>query len=93
MALGSKKNKALSKAEIIDKAVELDLRRQDQIARQSKTISRLVTENQMMMGLLGEFRSEDPTHTGVSYQVRAGEILNNIQKLREEQHGEDMDNE
>jgi hypothetical protein len=81
MALGSKKDKALSKADIIAEAQKLDDRRQEQIARQSRIIGRLVTENQMMMGLLGELQPTDE---------RAGEVLNEIQKLRDAQRKEDQ---
>ena len=74
MALGSRKGKALSKAEILKAADEQDQRRQEQIRRQTQIIDWLLTENQMMMGLLGELQATDE---------RAGEILANIESLRE----------
>jgi hypothetical protein len=89
MALGSKKDKGLTKQEIIDKAVELDLRRQAQIARQSNIISRLVTENQMMMGLLGEIAQG----TSDGSPAEAREILDEIQRLRDAQRKEDKKTE
>lgn len=91
MALESKKNKKLTRADIIDKAVKLDLSRQDQIARQSRIISRLVTENQMMMDLLGEIKAHDGNLVG--YRDKASEVLAEIQRLRDAQREEDKETE
>lgn len=87
MALESRKNKKLSREDIVTKAVELDLRRQAQIGRQTQIINRLLTENQMMMGLLGEIAGFDGNLFGL--QGKAKEILSNIQQLRESQQEED----
>jgi hypothetical protein len=91
VALGSKKDKALTKAEIINEAQKLDNRRQEQIARQSEIISRLVTENQMMMGLLGELKMHEGNLVG--FRDKAGEILDNIEKMREESRKKEQKND
>ena len=80
MALGSHKDKGLSKADIILKAQELDDRRQVQIKNQSALIDRLLTEHQMMEGLVGELAAEQGNLIG--YRDKAKEVLSNIEKLR-----------
>lgn len=78
----SHNDKGLSKADIIQKAQELDDRRQEQIRRQSATIDRLLTEHQMLEGLVGEIAVFDGNLFGL--QGKAREILANIQKLRDD---------
>ena len=62
-------------AKVIEQARKSDLRRQEQISRQTTIINRLLVENQMMMGLLGELQPTDE---------RAGQILEEIQRLRDQ---------
>jgi len=54
MALGSNEPKKLTRQQVIDRAVELDLRRQEQIANQVKIINRLTEVNQHYEGTLAE---------------------------------------
>lgn len=82
MALGSRKNKSLTKADIILEAQKLDDRRQEQIANQSAVIDRLLTEHQMLEGLVGELAAEEGNLLG--YRDKAKEVLANIEKLRED---------
>lgn len=87
MALESKKNKALSKSDIVSKAVELDLRRQEQIRRQTRIIDRLLTENQILSGLVGELSAHEGNLVG--YRDKAKEALAEVQRLRAAQREED----
>lgn len=74
-------------AKIIEEARKADLRRQEQISRQSKIIDRLLTENQMMIGLIGEIAALDSDELG--YRSRSQEILDNIERLREQARKQD----
>lgn len=74
-------------AKIIEEARKTDLRRQEQISRQSKIIDRLLTENQMMIGLIGEIAALDSDELG--YRSRSQEILDNIERLREQARKQD----
>lgn len=54
MALGSRNNRELTRAEILKEAAAQDQRRQEQITNQSKIISRLLDINQVYEGTLTE---------------------------------------
>lgn len=75
-------DKKLTRAEVIERAAEMDERRQAQIRRQSKVIDRLLTENQILSGLVAEIASEAPLATGL--RSKAQEVLASIERLQEQ---------
>lgn len=75
-------DKKLTRAEVIERAAEMDKRRQQQIRRQSKVIDRLLTENQILSGLVAEIASHEGNLIGL--RGKAKEVLASIERLQEQ---------
>ena len=84
MALESNEPKKLTRQQIIDKAVELDLRRQEQIANQAKIINRLTDEIMIAEAYLGRIAAGQTADAFGDAKGVAQEGLDEMDKKRAE---------